>query len=415
MNAVLKGLRSGDWLTRERMRGYALILIGAHLLAIIALVATSHNNIDYAGRPLGTDFSDVWTAGRMALQGRPTGIYDPALHHAMQQATFHRADIPFYGWHYPPFFLLIAVSLAWMPYALALVVWQGATLPLYLGAMRAIRPEPMALLLAVAFPAVFINLTHGHNGFLSAALIGGAMALLPTRPWLAGVLIGLLAYKPQFGVFIPIALAVSGRWKTFFAAGLTVVVLAAATTAAFGIDIWRAFAANTAFTRQVVLEQGGAGFYKVMSAFAAVRMWGGPIPLAYAAQGVVTVFGAVGVAWLWRSGADPRLKGAGLMAACLIGTPYCLDYDFMILAPALALYAGYAWETGFRPWERSLLFAIYATPLFARGVAQYTLLPVGFASALGMFWLVLMRARGQRQAGAPLHPFQRSPSPKGGG
>ncbi|MGA0604095.1 glycosyltransferase family 87 protein [Caulobacter sp. KR2-114] len=393
MKGLIEGLRSGSWLTRERMRGYALILIGAHLLAIIALVVTTRGNVDYAGRPLGTDFSDVWTAGRLALLGRPTEIYNPVLHHAMQQATFHRADIPFYGWHYPPFFLLIAVALAWMPYALALAVWQGATLPLYLAGMRAIRREPMALLLALAYPAVFINLTHGHNGFLSAALIGGALVLLPGRPWLAGVLFGLLAYKPQFGLFIPIALAASGRWRSFASAALTVVLLTAVTTAAFGVDIWRAFAANTAFTRNVVLEQGGAGFYKVMSAFAAVRMWGGSIPLAYGAQGVVTAFGAVGVALLWRSSADLRLKGAGLMAACLIGTPYCLDYDFMILAPALALYASYAWDTGFRPYERSLLFVIYATPLFARAVAHYTLLPAGFAAALGMFVLVLVRAR----------------------
>lgn len=398
MNTVLAGIRSGDWLTRERMRGYAVILIVAHLVALMALVVTSRGNVDYAGRPLGTDFSDVWTAGRLALQGHATAAYDPSLHYAAQRAAFHRDDIPYYGWHYPPFFLLIAAALAWMPYALALAIWQGATLPLYLATMRAIRPEPICLLLAFAYPAVFINLSHGHNGFLSAALIGGGVVLLDKRPWAAGILFGLLAYKPQFGLFIPLALALSGRWRAFLWAGLTVVALAGVTTLAFGVDIWRAFAANTSFTRGVVLEQGGAGFYKVMSAFAAVRMWGGPIPLAYAAQGVVTVFGALGVALVWRSAADIRLKGAGLMAACLIGTPYCLDYDFMILAPALALYAGYAWERGFWPWERSLLFLIYATPLVARGVAHFTLLPVGFAAALGMFVLVLARARGDEHS-----------------
>ena len=33
----------------------------------------------------------------------------------------------------------------------------------------------MTLLLALAFPAVFVNLGHGHNGFLTAALIGFAL------------------------------------------------------------------------------------------------------------------------------------------------------------------------------------------------------------------------------------------------
>jgi hypothetical protein len=42
------------------------------------------------------------------------------------------ADTPFYGWHYPPFFLAVAAALALMPYQLALIVWQGVTLLLYL-------------------------------------------------------------------------------------------------------------------------------------------------------------------------------------------------------------------------------------------------------------------------------------------
>ena len=44
------------------------------------------------------------------------------------------------------------------------------------------------LLLALAYPAVFINLGHGHNGFLTAALLGGALVLLDRRPLVAGIL-----------------------------------------------------------------------------------------------------------------------------------------------------------------------------------------------------------------------------------
>jgi hypothetical protein len=45
-------------------------------------------------------------------------------------------------------------------------------------------------------PAAFIIIGHGQNGFLTAALLGGALHLLDRRPWLAGLLIGGLAYKP---------------------------------------------------------------------------------------------------------------------------------------------------------------------------------------------------------------------------
>ena len=119
--------------------------------------------------------------------------------------------MPFYGWHYPPFFFAIAVLVAAFPYAWGLAIWLTAWLAAYLAAIRAILPRPETLLIATAFPAVFVNIGHGQNGFLTTALLGGALQLLDRRPWLAGVLIGLLAYKPQFGVLIPVALLAGGR------------------------------------------------------------------------------------------------------------------------------------------------------------------------------------------------------------
>ena len=394
-------LRRGDWLTPERLRNYALILIGAYALAIIALVATSHGGVDYAGRPVGTDFSDVWTAGRLALKGAATSAYDPPVHFAAQQAAFHKADIPYYGWHYPPFFLLLASVLATLPYLAALAVWQGATLPLYLATIRAIVPRREALLIAAAFPAVFVNLTHGHNGFLSVALLGGGLAMLERRPWLAGVLFGLVAYKPQFGLFLPLALAMDGRWKTFAAAAATVIALVGVTAGLFGVDIWKAFVANMGFTQKVVLEQGGTGFWKIQSVFAAVRLWGGSVQLAYAAQGIATAAAGLALAILWRSRADQRLKASGLMTACLLATPYCLDYDLLLLAPAVAFLAAVALERGFRPFEISFLAVAFAAPILTRPFASAALIPLGLLVTLGLFALVLSRAFPRADATAP--------------
>ena len=108
----------------------------------------------------------------------------------------------FYGWHYPPFFFAVAFLVASLPYALGLALWLAASFAAYLAAILAILPRPETLLIAAAFPAVFVNIGHGQNGFLTAALLGGALLLLDRRPWLAGVMIGLLAYKPQFGAMI---------------------------------------------------------------------------------------------------------------------------------------------------------------------------------------------------------------------
>jgi alpha-1,2-mannosyltransferase len=157
------------------------------------------------------------------------------------------------------------------------------------------------LLLALAFPAVFVNLGQAQNGFLTAALIGASLTQLDRRPWLAGALIGCLAYKPQFVLLIPLVLIASGRWRVFAAATAMVVLLALAVTLIFGIEVWTAFLASTKFTRTVVLEQGRTGWYKIQSIFSRVRMWGGGIALAYVAQPAVTLAIAAALTWPWRS------------------------------------------------------------------------------------------------------------------
>ena len=212
------GLRSGQWLTAARARGYSLILLGYLRLAVAGWIALSDGLIDRNGKPLGTDFSNVYAAGTLTWQGRPADAYEPALQHAAEKAVFGGREVPFYGWHYPPFFFAVAVLVAAFPYAWGLSIWLVASLAAYLAAIRAILPRPETLLIAAAFPAVFVNIGHGQNGFLTAALLGGALQLARSPTLARRRADRLLAYKPQFGVLIPIALLAGGRWSTIGAA-----------------------------------------------------------------------------------------------------------------------------------------------------------------------------------------------------
>jgi alpha-1,2-mannosyltransferase len=481
MGAMLDGVRSGDWVTRERMRLVAFGLLIAFAAGLAWLAATANGLNDALGRPLGTDFSNVYAAGTLVQDGRPQAPFDPALQYAREQAIFG-AETPFYGWHYPPLFLFIAAALALMPYKLASVVWQGATLALYLVVLRAIMVgsmpgtsprlrlsyshisvgrhflwrgaaspsprlrgagaysdaqirgeaaspsvqehadlspragrgtgsawtgvDPLWLVLALAFPAVFINLGHGHNGFLTAALIGAALATLDRRPLLAGLLLGLIAYKPQFGILIPLVLAATARWRAFAAAAATVAALALITTLAFGIPVWDAFLTSTHFTRIIVLEAGETGWHKIQSVFSLVRMWGGPVALAYAAQSAVTVALAAALVWLWRAQVDFALKAAALIIASILATPYSLDYDMTVLAPAIAFLAVDGLRRGFAPYEKSALAALWIAPLVARSVAQAVVVPVGVLAMAVMLWLILHRAAQETRLFERLDPFR---------
>ena len=392
MTHIWQGLRSGQWLTASRARSYSLILLAVTAIAVAGWIGLSDGLIDRNGKPLGTDFSNVYAAGTLTWQGRPADAYAPALQHEAEKAIFGGREVPFYGWHYPPFFFAVAIAVAAFPYAWGLSIWLAASFAAYLAAIRAILPGKETLLIASAFPAVFVNIGHGQNGFLTAALLGGALQLLDRRPWLAGMLIGLLAYKPQFGVLIPIALLAGGRWRSIAAAVATVAVLLALSFATLGGGVWQAFADSMHFTQTVVLEQGGTGWEKIQSVFSAARMWGATVPAAYAVQFALGLGLAASLAWLWRSDAAFELKAAALATGSLLATPYVLDYDLVVLAVAIACLARHGLARGFRDFEISLLAAVWMVPLVSRGIAGATGIPLGLVVLSTLYVFTLRRA-----------------------
>ncbi|HML14809.1 MAG TPA: glycosyltransferase family 87 protein [Xanthobacteraceae bacterium] len=403
-------MRTGAWLTRARVRLWSVAVVIAAVAGLGFLLATAHGIADFRNRPLGTDFAGFYAAGRAVLAGDPAAPYDPARQRAGEQAIFG-SDTPFYSFSYPPFFLFIAAALAALPYRLALALWQGASLALYLLAMRAVlqsapeaakdwRPgaDRLWLLPALAFPAVFINLGHGQNGLVTAALVGGALALLDARPIVAGVLVGLLAYKPQFGLMIPLALAAGGCWRAIAAAVATVALLVLATLAVFGPDAWHAFLGANEFMRVVLLESGAGGWHKMQSVFAWARLWGGSVALAYAIQGTVTLALAATLIWLWRGAVPFALKAAALCLGVLLGTPFSFDYDLMVLAPAIAFLAIHGGANGFGPYGKTALAALWMVPLLARPVAGALLIPLAVPAMLTVYALVLRDAARARAA-----------------
>ena len=137
-----------------------------------------------------------------------------------------------------------------------------------------------------------------------------------------------------------------------------------------------------------------------------VRMWGGSIDLAYAVQGAITLATAAAVAWLWRGRAALPLKAAALLIGTVLATPYVLDYDLMLLAPAIAILAANGAGRGFVPYEKTALAALWLVPLVARTVAVTTLVPLAVPVMAFGFVIVLHRAMSElRECGE----YQRRP------
>jgi hypothetical protein len=244
-------------------------------------------------------------------------------------------------------------------------------------------PGRGALLLALATPAVFINTIAGQNGTWTAALFGGGLGLLNRRPMLAGGLLGLLVFKPQLAILIPVALAAGRHWRALAAAAVTAAALLAVSALWFGTDIWINYIRLVELLRRLILEEGTGVWYRFVSVFVAARRLGVPVETTYLVQGIATVLAGIAVALVWFRDAPAGIKNAVLLLGTCLATPFLQDYDlvFGALAVAWIWQASTASATALADnSERALIYSsglFLLLPLFAASLAHITGLSFG--------------------------------------
>jgi alpha-1,2-mannosyltransferase len=350
---------------------------------------------------LSGDFASFWTAGQLALQGHAAEAYTKLPHFALQLDLHHDPGWGYLAFFYPPFFLLLCAGFALIGYFPALCVWLVTTLACYVAALPALLPKGRregvpVWVLFLGYPAVMINAGFGQNGFLSAGLLGGAAVWLDRRPALAGMCLGCLAYKPQLGIIVPLALIVARRWRCFVFAAATVLVLAAAATLAFGTDVWPAFMAAMVEARHNWMEPPNP-LYLIywITVFGAIRLHGGSLVLAYGAQAVVTVVAAfmlLRALSLRPPGARSGRAEIAAIAACIpFCSPFMLEYDLIILAVPMAWLLGEALRDGFRRGELTALVVAYLAPALFKVTAFDNALKLGVIAAAALLFVVVLR------------------------
>ncbi|MFA5040668.1 MAG: glycosyltransferase family 87 protein [Bdellovibrionales bacterium] len=372
-SAVFSILRILETKAAIPLRVFYKIFAVEALIGIVAWCALADGLKDLSGTPIGADFINVYAAGVLVLQGSPGAAYDWALHHQVEQTVAGYAS-PYFAWHYPPMFLAVAGLVACVPYLGALALYTMAGLAGYWAIIRKMAAKTKdALWMMAVFPGVFANATNGQNGFITTALFGAGFLELEKRPLLAGAAFGLLAYKPQFFIVIPLMLAIGGYGRAFFSTIATAALSATLSWAVFGTETWRAFFESTKLTQHIVLEQGSTGWEKIQSVFSMVRIWGGGVAAAYAFQIAVMIAALACAAWIWRHKASIETRASALCAAILLTTPYLLDYDLVILAVPIALLTRQGGETGYKRFEKPLLAALWILPLVARASGSHYL------------------------------------------
>jgi alpha-1,2-mannosyltransferase len=388
-------MRSGDWLSRDRVRAYATILVIIELVVFAFLVAGTHGWIVPLGTPTTTDFVSFYAAGGLADAGTPALAYDQAAHLAAEEAVAGHG-IQYQFFNYPPVYEALFAPIALLPYLVAFVAFEAVTLLLYLAVARRMLGDysGTALLVLLAFPMVWWNIGLGQNAFLTAALFGAATLNVDRRPVVAGICFGALCYKPHLALLVPLALAVGGYWRVFAAAAVTSATLVLGSLALLGWETWHAFIL-TAGSAHGMYESGRILFGGFVSPFGAMRLMGTDVALSYAVQAVFSVIAATVVAYVWRRGSSLPIRAAVLAAATMVAIPLSLLYDLMLGAVAGCWLLRGRDRRVAPPWENTLLVLLYAALIDSRNLSEEIALPVNAIAALALFALVTRRALGE--------------------
>ncbi len=396
-------LAAAAWFTEARVTLVARAMAIAFLLAGLSTLLLMRDMMLSPDRGLGGDFLGVYAAGVLAREGEPAKAYDLDAIVATERRVLPQADYVL-PWPYPPVFQMVALPLTALPYVWAYALWAALLLALYIATWRgAFGVGSPAFWLAIGSSGVYVNVLHGQNGLLNAALIGIGLLALRARPLLAGIAIGALCYKPQIGLPIGILLLATGQWRAVGGAALSVALLCGASAAVLGLDVWHAFLDNGAAT-QALLENAGLPLSKLGTVFSFARLLGAAPAPAYVLQGIVALAALALAIQAWRRPGDETAKLALAAATVPLVPPYLFDYDFAILVLPVGLLLVDGFRNGWMPWMRTVLLVAWLAPAAAPGLATETNLQILPLVSIALFWVAWRRCvRGTTHAHGQPH------------
>jgi len=329
---------SADCRNRQTLK--TLALLGA--LAAAAFAIAFYRTTDWmASFPrdattlaAGRDFLNFWMAGRAAHAPDPGRYYDLVTYNRAIAAVVG-TGYPAQTWSYPPTQLLVAAPFGLLPYRLALVLWTLFGAAALFWAARTVWRESRPAVFLFAAPAALFCLMSGQSSFFTTALLIAGFVLLEKRPVVAGLLIGLLSLKPQLVLLMPVLLVAGRHWRTLASAGVTTLALAGATTALFGIEVWRDYIAHGLQAQvEVLVDTEIIATQAMPTIFTNLHLIGLSTAVAMAAQAVFALGAGFCVFWAGRRKSDPALMATLFFAASVSATPYLMAYDTLPLAMA---------------------------------------------------------------------------------
>jgi hypothetical protein len=317
----------------------------------------------------GTDWMVFYGAVRSALEGHLQLImngddFTAYLNRAF--ADWLSLPLEFRPWFYPPSFLVLLLPFAPLGFFGSYLAFQIASAGLLAAALKtgadAVSSRHVIAAVLIS-PAAAINVADGQCAFLVAALMILGVRWLERRPVLAGAVLGVLSFKPQFLLLVPVALLAGCQWRSLVAAACSALALAVASALVFGAELWTWWVpqavASLSSPEPKWIEYGRIWGHSV---WACAFLLGLPDRLASLLQlaAITASAGATFVAFRSSLGRDKQL--AVLLAASVLAAPHSGPYDAILLVAAVALWLAGEIEAPNRP-DWLLGFGIWLVPL----------------------------------------------------
>ena len=373
----------------------------------------------FMGRPLGGDFAQFYTAGKILNQFDPARMYDLDLEVRLQHEAAPGsspdqmlvfASAPFAGLIYRPF--------AALPYTWGYVAWLAFSLALYSAAVILLvrstalsaEQKTTGFLLGISSMPFLMESWIGGQisviGFLAAALF--VFCIARNFRFLAGVALSLALFKPTL-VGIPILMLFCGRrWRMLsgvLSGAAVLAIISVQTVGIRGCAAWLetlkfygnlATGPAAALRRQKYVDAGSFFHLLLGNASAIAQVLG-----IFAALAGIAI---LGLAW-WRSAnwspASRDLLWAATLAGALVSNVYTPIYDTILLGPAVALAAGVMLNRDGREREifAGWLVLLYLVPWVTQSFAEFLHFQPFTVVLAGFAWWTLGVARRQSGAG----------------
>lgn len=379
-----------------------LVLLPAYVWLFYAWWATlTHLPLASATPIRVRDFVHFYVQGAIAREGNAAALYDAPAMAAMVPRLVPGAEAITYPPVYGPQVSVFFSPLARLPYNTALYVWMAITIVVFLACGWAtlsicprLRPWRWSvLLLLLAAPALHLTI-----GFSQASAIGlacvtvAALALDARRPFLAGLAIGGLAYKPPLGIAAAFVFLFAREWRIVAGAALSSAAQLAAGCLFWGPGILVPYAAAIGRVPEVA-DAMEPYRYQMHSWRAFFQLLGLPEAVAFPAYVLAALVTLVGALRVWQSRAPVAIRYGVLLLATVLVDPHLYVYDLLLLLPALLLLWDHVEsrpESRVRWQMRAALAFVYFLPLLGP-LSSVVRVQV---SVLGMALLAVLAARG---------------------